>query len=46
MGHTSVEFTKDEYMDVLPQMRQMAADRLDSRLLGTHLAHGEESQVM
>jgi integrase len=38
MGHVSVEFTQDEYMDVLPVMQQMAADKLEQRLLGTNLA--------
>jgi integrase len=38
MGHTSVEFTQDEYIDALPVMQQQAADKLEARLLRTNLA--------
>ena len=35
MGHTSVEFTQDEYIDSLPVMQQEAADNLKGMLLRT-----------
>ena len=46
MGHTSVEFTQDEYIDALPEMQQIAADRLEQGLLGTNLAQSEPGRVM
>lgn len=46
MGHTSVEFTQDEYIDTLPEMQQFAADKLERGLLGTNLAQGESERVM
>ncbi|MDQ3802950.1 MAG: site-specific integrase [Acidobacteriota bacterium] len=46
MGHASVEFTQNEYVDALPVMHQMAADRLENRLLRTNLAHEGAGHVM
>ena len=46
MGHVSVEFTRDEYIDTLPEMQQIAADRLEQELLRTNLAQTEPGQVM
>ena len=46
MGHTSVEFTQDEYIDTLPEMQQIAADKLEKGLLGTNLAQTEPKQIM
>jgi integrase len=46
LGHVSVEFTQDEYVDVLPAMRQIAADKLESRLLSRHFADEGDSSVM
>ena len=41
-----MEFTQDEYIDVLPEMRQLAADRLGNYLLHTQLAHSPPGKVM
>lgn len=46
MGHCSVEFTQNEYVDALPAMQQRAADGLESRLLRTHLTPSEEGRPM
>lgn len=46
MGHVSVGFTQNEYVDVLPEMMQIAADRLENRLLRTHLADSDDAPVM
>ena len=46
MGHTSVEFTQDEYIDALPEMQQIAADKLERGLLGTNLAQTDPARVM
>ena len=46
MGHTSVEFTQDEYIDTLPVMRGAAADKLEAKLLRTHLADETDRQTM
>jgi integrase len=46
MGHVSVEFTQDEYMDVLPAMQQLAADRLENSLLRRNLAETGNDHAM
>jgi len=46
MGHTSVEFTQDEYIDALPEMQPIAADKLERGLLGTNLAQTDPARVM
>jgi integrase len=46
MGHVSVEFTQDEYIDTLQEMEQIAADRLEQMLLRTYLAQTELAQIM
>lgn len=46
MGHVSVEFTQDEYVDTLPVMQQQAATRLESRLLRTQLAPSDGERAM
>lgn len=43
MGHSSVEFTENEYIDVLPITQRMMADRLEKYLFRTHFAdHGTD----
>ena len=46
LGHVSVEFTQDEYVDVLPVMQRQAATRLEERLLRTQLAPSDEGRTM
>lgn len=49
MGHVRVNFTKEVYQKVLPEMRARLADRLESLLLTgarTELAQSEDRKVM
>ena len=46
LGHVSVEFTQDEYVDALPAMQRRAADNLESKLLRTQLAPFEGGREM
>lgn len=49
MGHRHVDFTKDVYVQVLPEMRQAAADKLERLLFAetrTPLAHIEAAGTM
>jgi integrase len=46
LGHKSVEFTQDEYVDTLPVMQHMVADRLETKLLRTQLAPPECVRTM
>lgn len=46
LGHKSVKLTLDEYTDVLPAMQHLAADRLETKLLRTHLTPSECVRTM
>lgn len=46
MGHRSVEFTQDEYVDALPEMQAAASDKLENLLLRTRLAPSGADAVM
>jgi integrase len=46
MGHSSVEFTENEYVDVLPVMRELAATRLEEKLLRNRLAPSGDERAM
>lgn len=46
LGHSSVEFTQDEYIDVLPVMQRMRSDRLADFLFRTNLAQPDGERVM
>lgn len=46
LGHASVRFTQDEYVDVLPEMAQIAADKLENRLFRPQVADGDDGPVM
>ena len=46
MGHTSVQFTQDEYMGGLPVMQQIAADKMESRLFRIEPADGGGGRVV
>ncbi len=46
LGHTKVEFTQNEYMDVLPTMQRITSDRLENFLLRRNLADSEAEGVM
>ncbi len=46
LGHTKVEFTQNEYMDVLPTMQRITSDRLENFLLRRQLADSEAEGVM
>ena len=46
LGHVSVEFTQDEYVDALPAIQQQAADGPESKLLRTQLAPFEGASEM
>jgi hypothetical protein len=46
MGHSSVEFTQDEYVDALPAMQHLAADKLEKMILRTTLAQDEGARLM
>lgn len=45
MGHSSIDLTKDVYIEVFPMMQKAASDRLDSAIKGT-LAQSEADGVM
>lgn len=46
LGHAKVEFTQNEYMDVLPTMQRITSDRLENYLLRRQLADTEAEGVM
>jgi integrase len=49
MGHTRVNFTKEVYAKVLPEMRRSLSDKLERLLFAdarTRLAHSESAEVM
>ena len=46
MGYSSVEFRENEDVNVLPVMREMAATRLEEKLLRTQLAPSEGGRAM
>jgi hypothetical protein len=46
LGHSSVEFTENEYVDVLPAVREIAATRLEESLLRNRLAPSEGGRAM
>lgn len=46
LGHTSVEFTLNQYTDALPEMQRQAAENLESRLLRTQLAPFDGAREM
>jgi len=46
LGHSSVKFTQDEYVDVLPITQKVVSDRLEDFLFRTNLAQQGSDRVM